>query len=145
LYPSGYVESISIGAIGYKTNNITLFSSRGPVGNLTKPDLVAPGYNITSIFYKGGGFTQESGTSFSAPNAAGAFSLLYSSNPFLIRRIYLSRMIMFYSATHKHSNDCNSNFTSPYKKNNVYGFGTINILKAVKVAQEIWDNICDNF
>ena len=57
------------------------FSSRGPVGNFYKPDMVVPGVDIisTSVFKDTKKFyTKMSGTSVSAPMVAGVASLLYN-------------------------------------------------------------------
>ena len=62
-------------------DTVALFSSRGPLG-LSKPSphIVAPGVNIETLVPTETGFTSYplSGTSFSAPHAAGAAALLLS-------------------------------------------------------------------
>jgi serine protease AprX len=69
------------------------FSSRGPVMNRVKPDVVAPGVNIISVnadtSYNPGGkagklsknYTVMSGTSVSTPLVAGMAALLYQQHP----------------------------------------------------------------
>ena len=60
------------------------FSSRGPINNSYKPDLVVPGVDIisTNVFSKDKKFyTTMSGTSVSAPMVAGVVSLLFKFNP----------------------------------------------------------------
>lgn len=60
------------------------FSSRGPINNTYKPDIVVPGVDIisTNIFSKNKKFyTSMSGTSVSAPMVAGVVSLLFKIKP----------------------------------------------------------------
>ena len=59
-------------------------SSRGPVTDDTKirPDVVAPGVNITSA-WNNGGYKTISGTSMATPHVAGAAALLMSAFPAL--------------------------------------------------------------
>jgi serine protease AprX len=91
---------ITVGAVddkrtvNYKDDAIAEFSSRGPAnGKQTKPDLVAPGVNITAANtnpdHTGVSrmetlkepYTSMSGTSVATPVVSGAAALLFSKNP----------------------------------------------------------------
>lgn len=58
------------------------FSSRGPSPyTKSKPDLLAPGVNITSLANYGTGYITMSGTSMSTPLISGCCALLLEKNP----------------------------------------------------------------
>jgi serine protease AprX len=62
------------------------FSGRGPVGKMTKPDILAPGVDIVSTASfvtknQKNGYTKMSGTSVATPIIAGAAALILQSNP----------------------------------------------------------------
>ena len=60
------------------------FSSRGPVGNIFKPDILAPAVEIVAAsknIINGKGYTIMSGTSVAAPMIAGVCALLYECFP----------------------------------------------------------------
>ncbi|MBU0493614.1 MAG: S8 family serine peptidase, partial [Chloroflexi bacterium] len=71
---------IDVGATT-KTDALWTYSSRGPVQTSwdIKPDLVAPGVNISSTFP--GGYAYGTGTSGSTPHVAGAAALLRQLHP----------------------------------------------------------------
>lgn len=75
--PSTSFRAITVGAYDSNQNTYAPFSGRGFTWNnqFIKPDLVAPGVNITSCA-PGGGYEQRSGTSMATPFATGTASLL---------------------------------------------------------------------
>ncbi|MCB0689807.1 MAG: S8 family peptidase, partial [Saprospiraceae bacterium] len=122
----------TVGAID-RNDSITDFSSRGPIDSSSdiKPDVVAPGKGITSI-YPGGKFQTSSGTSSSAPITAGVAALILEANPALKGQPDLLRNILSKSALPINENSCGES-TSP---NPVYGYGRIDAMKAIQLAKE---------
>ena len=99
--PSTAARVISVGAYDPRTDSLAPFSGRGflQVGLPIKPDLVAPGVDITSAS-PGGGYSVRSGTSMATPFVTGAAALLMQwgivegNDPFLYgekMRAYLIR------------------------------------------------------
>lgn len=75
--PGSALEGITVGALS-KDNNVAIFSSNGPTSeSLFKPDLIAPGHNIT-LLDSDGSSIQDSGTSFSAPIVSAGIACVLS-------------------------------------------------------------------
>jgi len=116
------------------------FSSRGPnnafYNNGLKPEISGPGTNIVSANGRAGStdYTRKSGTSMSTPLIAGIVALLWSAVPRLNRNIELTNKILYQTAKHQNSTECESR-GSP---NNVYGYGTINAYKAYQLALSLF-------
>lgn len=87
MSPGSSRRIITVGSLDNITNGkieVADFSSRGPVKNYYKPDIVVPGTDIISTNVFGDDrkfYTVMSGTSVSTPMVAGVCSLLKNINP----------------------------------------------------------------
>lgn len=75
--PSTSARAISVGAYNTALGSYADFSGRGYTRslNLVKPDIVAPGVNITTTAV-GGGYSTQTGTSFATPFVTGSCGLM---------------------------------------------------------------------
>ncbi len=116
--PGDGFNTITIGAVS-PSNVVASFSSRGPTyDGRIKPEIVAQGISVyNSVAETDAGYSYGSGTSFSAPIAAGIAGLLLSAYPHLTNKQVRSILM-----------ESGDNVASP---NNDIGFGLISALKAV--------------
>jgi len=134
--PEIYASSVSVGATD-SNNSIAYFSSRGPVtvdhSNRLKPELVAPGVNIrAAIPYQNMYQGYWQGTSMSAPEVAAAVALLWQAKPNLIGNISLTFQYLTQNATPLTSTQNCGSFRGTSIPNAVFGYGLLNILRAVQ-------------
>lgn len=144
--PALYANAFSVGATtdaGFVTN----FSSRGPVGDLLKPDVSAPGSGVRSSL-PGDGYGTASGTSMAGPHVAGLVTLLWAANPDLIGDIDATARLICATAQPRPvtvtcataaptwaASECACGEVSGVP-NNVYGCGIIDAGAAVQMALE---------
>ena len=135
MHPAAiYASSVSVGALD-SNNLVADFSSRGPVtvdgSNRIKPDLSAPGVNIRGAVPGNTYSSGWSGTSMAAPHVAGGVALIWQAKPGLIGDIDGTEALYESTATHKKTPETCGN-TKGKVPNNTYGYGLINLFKAVK-------------
>lgn len=126
--PANYPESLAVASVDSLGQRST-FSGQGPAPYLEiyKPDLVAPGENISST-KSGGGYGVMSGTSVAAPHVTGVAALLLSNNPLLepdSLEAALRQTAMTLTDSH-----------FPDSPNYGYGWGLVKADSALSLSQE---------
>src|SRR5664279_3621198 len=132
IYPSG----VGVGATD-SYNAIARFSSRGPVtvdgSQRLKPELVAPGYNIrAAIAYLNMYQGYWQGTSMASPHVAAGVALLWQARPPLNGQIVATTTQLTKTAHQLTSTQSCSNLSGSSIPNAVFGWGLLDILKAVQ-------------
>ncbi|WP_320069192.1 S8 family serine peptidase [Micromonospora sp. RTGN7] len=95
--PAAYPDVLTVGAAD-RDREVASFSSRGPVVDGNKPDLLAPGVGVLSAM-PGGTYATLDGTSMAAPQVAGVVALMWSANPALVGDLERTRRILRDTAT----------------------------------------------
>jgi subtilisin family serine protease len=150
--PANYDAAFSVGATSSTSDQITVFSSRGPADGLLKPDISAPGARIRSSV-PGGGYGYADGTSMAGPHVAGVVALVWSANPALIGDITRTEQLLCETAVPQAvaescapeeaaSEDFFAMLEAPVcacgdatgAPNNVYGCGIVDAEAAVRAA-----------
>jgi subtilisin family serine protease len=131
-------ETLSVGAIDHRTDNIAGFSSRGPslFDNGVGPDVTAPGVNVRSCIpgnsYAGMGW---SGTSMAGPHVVGQVALMWSAAPGLSGKVRDTVELIRATAQAKSTTQVCGNVPGTAVPNNVFGYGIINAFESVKAAK----------
>ena len=152
--PARYPEAFTVGSTMHPTDAMSEFSSRGPSAadpnNLSsplyrKPNITAPGEDIRSASaYIGptsarqpsdSGYKNLSGTSMAGPHVAGLVALVISANLELAGNVDRIEEIIEQSAVKKTSTEMCGLDDGDDVPNNTYGWGRIDALAAVKMAQ----------
>ena len=124
--PASLEDAFAVGALT-KEDKLAKFSLRGP-SKFTKnykPEISAPGVNILSADFNGG-YILKTGTSMAAPHVSGAVALMLDAN----RNLTVDKVEEILKATATPLTDDNY-ISSP---NMGYGYGKINVFKAVEAA-----------
>ena len=131
--PALYDSSVTVGATD-SLNHIASFSSRGPVtidsSNRRKPDISAPGVSIRGAVPTNSYASGWSGTSMATPHIAGSIALLWQAKPSLIGNVDATEKLLEQKSVHlKTLETCGG--TAGKVPNNVFGYGVLNIYRAV--------------
>lgn len=131
--PGEMLSAFAVGSVD-RSGHISMMSGRGPTSHGgTNPQITAPGEGIVSA-RAGGGYSMLSGTSMAAPHVSAALALVLGAHPHL-RGSGLALGILERSARPVPDETCGpSPATVP---NNVYGAGTLDIVAALALADEI--------
>ena len=141
-----YPEAFTVGSTTHTEDKASGFSSRGPAALdpenpdepfYLKPNIAAPGSAIRSALR--GSDTEYgvlSGTSMAGPHVAGLVALVISANPALAGNVDRIEEIIEKSAEKKTTEEACGGDTDTQVPNNTYGWGRIDALAAVEMAQD---------
>ncbi len=115
--PAVSSKIISVGSLDTTKPECVLadFSSRGPGLDSAKPDIVAPGVDITSLDNSSKLFTTLSGTSVSAPMVAGIAAILLSEFPSLSPNEVKAKLLSSATRLDYGINECGMGMVDAYE------------------------------
>ncbi|MFC7370129.1 S8 family serine peptidase [Fictibacillus iocasae] len=128
--PGAAEKAITVGAgadLGENGFNLTYFSSRGPTADgRVKPDIFAPGFNITAAKANSGNqYVSYSGTSMATPFTAGTIALMEDAKPGItepeIKNVLYTTAVDF----------------GPSGKDSEYGYGRLDGYAAITTAANL--------
>ncbi|ETV63772.1 hypothetical protein H257_19297 [Aphanomyces astaci] len=136
-YPAASPQVIAVGATE-RNDFVRRTSSFGPsVRNSIKPDISAPGADIRSASNVSDvDYLSNSGTSFAAPHVSGAIALYLSANKGAsYDEVYTALANNVDTDTLTVPNNiCGEKIPNAQYPNNIYGYGRLNIFKAVNAT-----------
>ncbi len=136
--PSIFENSFAVGAANV-TDTIASWSSRGPVqvtgSGILKPNVVAPGVGTFSAVLNGQ-YGTKSGTSMAGPHTAGAVALIISAKPEIAGQVDYIEDLLEQTAVQLEAGQSCDPFVGSNIPNTTYGYGRIDVLRAVQVVLE---------
>jgi subtilisin family serine protease len=133
--PGDYKNVLAAGAINIDSVLAT-FSSKGPSDfKQIKPDVVAPGVNVrSSVNSSDTAYANFSGTSMASPHLAGAVALILSDSPGTSFKAISKALRTTTKKGLPNPPDPDVCDGIPYTEypNPIYGYGRINVFKAIK-------------
>ncbi|GLD98391.1 hypothetical protein PINS_up007088 [Pythium insidiosum] len=134
LSPGDQPGVITVGAVD-SSDTLTSFSGKGPsMTGQIKPDVVAPGNLIRSTCYETDtSYCAMSGTSMATPHVSGAIALLLSAKPGMSFDAVRNALQVSAMRSLKASGYSCCKTVDTVFPNNQYGFGLVDIVKALAV------------
>ncbi|TMW55713.1 hypothetical protein Poli38472_010595 [Pythium oligandrum] len=132
--PAEYLNVIAVGATD-AADALAEFSSKGPTAaGRVKPEITAPGHNVRSAWFTGDNeYKYMSGTSMATPHVSGAIALMLAAKPGLkfdeVRDLLINNVD---TAQLQPSNFSCANTVDSVFPNNMYGYGRLNVFKAIQ-------------